>query len=190
VDQGTEIVSGDFVAQMRDSVLNTFDITDSEEPFTSYLPARLFIGGTYRIKDNLFAGIVNRYAFYRNKVHASFTLQGGVDLAEQLLATVSWSYLNNSIRNVGAGIAYHGRGLQFHLVSDNLLGFLYPFHTRTISLRAGFGLMFGCPGNKEKEIETESYGPGPKGGNCSWKGDLRKEKKRRKRAERLQNSNI
>ena len=184
VDPSTVIISVGFVQEIIDSVINAFDVTVSQEPYYSFLPAQLFLGGTYQLKENITLGVVNRNVIFRRKVHSSLTLSANADLADRILATVSWSYLNNSIKNIGAGLAYHGKGFQFHVVSDNLLGFFYPFDTRTINLRAGFNVMFGCPRNKKEQLEGESYGPMPRVDNCSPSVSSKKRARQVKRASR------
>ncbi|MCK4750289.1 MAG: hypothetical protein KAT15_24705 [Bacteroidales bacterium] len=183
-EPGTDIISGDFLTEMSDSLLNALDITLSQDPYTSFLPAQLFLGGSYRVKDNLALGAVNRNLIFRNKIHSSLTLSASADVADRFLATLSWSYLNNSVNNIGAGLAYHGKGFQFHVVSDNLLGFFYPFNTRSVNFRTGFNLMFGCPKNKREVLEGESYGSTPKGGDCSWTGHQKIRKKYQKKTRR------
>jgi len=188
VDPGTDVISFAFAQEMVDSLFNSFDATVSQSPYTSYLPSQLFLGGSYQVKENITLGLVNRNVIFRSKLHSSLTLSAQADLADRFLATLSWSYLNNSIKNIGAGMAYHGKGFQFHVVTDNLLGFFYPFDTRTVNLSAGFNVMFGCPRNKKEELEAESYGRMPRGGDCSWTGRQKKREllKRKKRAGKLQ----
>jgi len=184
VDPSTEIISGGFIREIIDSIVNAFDVTVSQKPYFSLLPTQLFLGGSYQIKENIALGVVSRNVIFRHKVHSSLTLSANADLANSILATVSWSYLNNSIKNIGAGLAYHGRGFQFHLVSDNVLGFFFPFNTRTINLRAGFNVVFGCPRNKKEKQEGESYGPMPRTGNCSPSVSPKKRERQIKRAAR------
>ncbi|MCK5134497.1 MAG: hypothetical protein KAR19_01820 [Bacteroidales bacterium] len=183
-DPGTDIISFDFLADIRDSLLNSFDVSVSQAPYFSYLPAQLFLGGSFHIRENIKLGLVNRNVIFHSKAHSSVTLSANADLADRILATVSWSYLNNSIKNIGAGLAYHGKGFQLHLVSDNLLGFFYPFDTRSVNLRAGFNVMFGCPRNKKEKLESESYGPMPMVGNCSPAVSPKKRERQIKRASR------
>lgn len=187
VDAGTDVISFDFAEELIDSLINSFDLTLTQDPFTSTLPAQLYLGGSYRVKEQLTLGAVNRNVFFRNKVHSSLTLLAQADLAERVLATVSWSYLNHSFLNIGAGIAYHGRGFQLHAVSDNLLGFFYPFDTRTVNLRVGVNLLFGCPRNAQERLEESAYGRLPNGGNCAWSGKPKNRERMMHRAARKQN---
>ena len=181
-DPGAGVISDAFLNEMTDSILNAFDVTATQTPFTSTVPAQLFLGGSYHWKENITLGAVNRNLVFRNKIHSSLTLSARVDLLDRFLATVSWSYLNNSVKNVGAGLAWYGKGFNFHLVTDNFLGFFYPFDTRTVNLRMGFNVIFGCPKGKKEVLEGESYGNQPKGGDCSWATHRKISKKYRKKS--------
>jgi len=187
IDTETSAVSWDFFDEFIDSVFNSFDVTVTQQAYFSFLPAQLFLGGSYQLRDKLSVGAVNRNIFFRGKLHSSLTLQASSEFTEGFLATLSWSYLNHSIANIGAGIAYIGKGVQFHLVSDNIFGFFYPFNTRTINLRMGVNLMFGCPRDKVTKLQNESYGLMPKGGNCSWTDKPGKRKRQMERAAKKQN---
>ena len=177
-----DVVSSTFVSDIRDSLVDAFDYTTTQEPYTWFHPTQLFLGGTYRFRENIYFGLVNRNVRYSSKIHSSLTLSAHADLADRILATVSWSYLNNSLKNIGLGLAYHGKGFQFHAVTDNLLGFFYPFDTRTLNLRFGINLMLGCPRNRQQELREESYRGMPKGGHCPYARDPDKFEKKQKKA--------
>lgn len=166
VDAQNALVSFDFLEQMVDSLFNSFQAEVTHVPFFSLTPAQLYLGGTYRLNDRFTLGAVNRNVIFRSKLHSSFTVTLQTELANRFLATASWSYLNNSLSNLGAGIAYTGRGLQFHVVSDNLIGFFFPFDTRTLNFRAGMNILLGCPGGKKKTLPGASYGPMPSPPGC------------------------
>lgn len=189
VDAGTDVISFDFAEEILDSILNSFDFTVTQRPFSSTLPLQLYLGGSYRLNERFSLGAVNRNVIFRSKVHSSVTLLAQADLGGRLLGTASWSYLNNSLLNIGAGIAYHGSGFQIHAVSDNLLGFFFPFDTRTVNLRVGFNLLFGCPRNKQENLEAAAYGSLPTGGNCSWTRKPKIRERQMQRAARRQNRN-
>lgn len=167
VEAGTDLVSFEFLQEMVDSLMNSFRTEISDSPYFSAVPAQLYLGGKYRLNQKITLGAVNRNVIFRSKLHTSFTFILQAELAKRLLATASWSYLNNSLANLGAGIAYTGRGLQFHLVTDNLTGFFFPFDTRTVNLRAGVNILLGCPGGKRDRLPSASYGSLPSPPGCS-----------------------
>ena len=129
-------------------------------------------------------GVVNRNVIYRNKLHSSLTLSANTTVWNKFSASLSWSYLNNTYKNVGLGLAWHGRGLQFHMVSDNVLGIIKPLDARNLNLRFGFSLMMGCPKNKEEEQQmSNEFSPMNKG-NCYWVKGLDKNYKKIKKKKR------
>jgi hypothetical protein len=182
VDAGTDVVSREYFDEMIDSLRNSFSEEVTQQPYVSFTPVQLFLAGTYKLRENMTLGIVNRNVVFRSKLHSSLTLSVQTELADRFLATASWSYLNNSLANLGAGIAYTGPGVQFHLVSDNFLGFFFPFDTRTLNLRAGINLLLGCPRNRKKTIENQNYGSMPDPENCGLGEQRRNEQKKQKRA--------
>ncbi len=186
-DIESELVSSAFLTEMGDSLLNAFETTVTRDPFNSFFPTQLYLGGSYQWRENISFGVVNRNLILSSKLHSSVTLSARVDLLDRILATVSWSYLNNSLKNVGLGIAYHGKGFQLHAVSDNLLGFFTPFNTRTLNLRFGINLMLGCPRNKKEKLQEESWGKPTISGECPWAEDPSKTRKKRIRAARKRN---
>jgi hypothetical protein len=169
---------------MVDSLFNSFEAEVTQVPFFALTPAQLYLGGTYRLNDRFTLGAVNRNVMYRSKLHSSFTATLQTELANRFLAMASWSYLNNSLANLGAGIAYTGRGLQFHLVSDNLIGFFFPFDTRSLNVRAGMNILLGCPGGKRDRLPSESYGSLPTPPHCSRNIFSRSREKKLERAAR------
>jgi hypothetical protein len=187
VDTETTTVSWDFLSEFIDSVMNSFDISVTQEPYVSVLPAQLYLGASYQLREKLSLGAINRNVLFRGKLHSSLTFQASSRFSEGFLATFSWSYLNHSFKNLGAGIAYYGKGLQFHVVTDNFLGFFYPFDTRTLNLRMGVNVMFGCPRDKKSKMQNESYGRMPRGGNCSWTERPGKRDRQMRRAAKKQN---
>ena len=186
VDPGTDVVSFEYFEEMIDSLLNSFSEEVTQQPYLSFMPVQLYLAGSYKLRENVTLGMVNRNVIFRSKLHSSFTMSVQTELADRFLATASWSYLNNSLVNLGAGIAYTGPGVQFHVVTDNVLGFFFPFNTRTLNLRAGVNLMLGCPRNRKKTIETENYGSMPDPESCGLgENRLKKERDLRRVSKRI-----
>ncbi len=170
IDPGTDVISFAFINEIRDSLINSFDISAAQESYTYVYPAQLYLGVSHRLHDRLTAGVVNRNVLFKKKLHSSVTLTAQRTFLKGFMAAFSWSYLNNSVKNVGAALAYTGKGFQFHVSSDNLLGFFYPFNTRTAQIRAGCNIVFGCGGQRKKRNRSPSYGNLPGAGDCSWNG--------------------
>jgi len=186
VYEGIEGNGGDSPSSLLDEIIdtlqNSFPVSLSQAPFIMLAPSQLFLGASYRMREHLSLGLVNRNLFLRSKLHSSVTLSATADYKGRLSGTVSWSYLNRSLENIGLAIASQGKGIQFYLVSDNVIGFFQPFNTRTLNLRAGCNLLLGCPRNKKEQLEAASYSGMPAGGDCSWTEKRKQRSKRYKKA--------
>jgi hypothetical protein len=175
---GSNFNSTDYMTELTDSVTDAFDHNVSQDAYYSWLPTQIYLGGIYQYKPKLGIGAVSRNVIYRNKLHSSLTLSANTTLWNKLSGSLSWSYLNNTYKNIGLGLAWHGRGLQFHMVSDNVLGIIKPLDARNLNLRFGFGFLFGCPKNKKEEQELSNPYNSMIKGNCYWAKKLDKNYKK------------
>lgn len=181
VGLGTGFENTDYILDIRDSLSNSFEQTVTQEKYYSWLPTQIYLGGMYQYKPKLGIGFVNRNVIYRNKLHSSITLSANTKLWNKFSASLSWSYLNNTYKNVGLAVAWHSRGLQFHMVSDNVWGIIKPTTARNLNLRFGFGIMLGCPKNKKEELKmSNEFSPMNKG-NCHWVKSMDKNYKKSKK---------
>ena len=178
LEQGTD--QSDFFSSIADSISKGFDQTVKGGRYYSWLPTQIYLGGTYKFHPILTFGAVNRNTIYRNKLHSSLTLSANLKLKKSFAGSLSWSYLNNSFKNIGVAVAWFGEGGQFHITSDNVLGFFKPFDARNISLRFGAGFMLGCSQRDKKQLKIRSKYKIIKKANCTWyKVFLRKQKRKK-----------
>ncbi|MCA1747832.1 MAG: DUF5723 family protein, partial [Bacteroidales bacterium] len=153
-----------YYRDLADSIVGDPVYEISREPYLSALPAQLFLGGSYRWRKNVDLGMVLRGVLVNRRVVGSATASANMHIAEHFHASVSWSLLNNSFMNAGVGVAYTGRGVQMYAVSDNVVGLFRPLDTRSVNLRLGMNLMFGCPMNYFRSREPKrSMVPCPPG---------------------------
>lgn len=181
IEPGGDAVSTSFLEEMIDTLQNSFYTTLSHQAYSSLMSSQLYLGWAYQLKEHFSVGMVNRNLILRSKLYSSLTLSATADLKKKVWGTLSWSYLNRNLRNIGAAIAIQGKGFQLHMASDNLLGFFQPFDTRTVNFRVGCNIMFACPRNKKEELEAASYAGNLAGGNCSWAYQKKLRRKRNKK---------
>lgn len=175
---GSDFNSTDYMTELTDSVTDAFDHNVSQDAYYSWLPTQIYLGGMYQYRPKLGIGAVSRNVIYRNKLHSSLTLSANTTLWNKFSGSLSWSYLNNTYKNVGLGLAWHSRGLQFHMVSDNVLGIIKPLDARNLNLRFGFGFLFGCPKTKKEEQKLSNPYNSMNSGNCFWAKKLDKNYKK------------
>jgi hypothetical protein len=143
--------------------------------YVYFLDPRLYLGATYKLNDRLDANLLLYNRFLPIKIQTSVTASIVSRPLKNLETSLSWSYMNRSISNVGIGIAYGRSPVQVYLVSDNILGFFWPMSTKNVNVRFGLNLHFGC----RDRFDINQCG-------CGWlrnaeERTVRKEKFRRKR---------
>ena len=123
------------------------------------------------MNDHLNIGLLYSGIIYYNKINSSLTLSANSTLIKNLNASLSYSYINKSMNNLGVGVAVGRSPAQFYIITDNILGFFWPLSARNINLRFGLNLIFGC--NEKMKV---------KGPECFW---IKSAEKRRDRMKRL-----
>lgn len=180
------VSTGSYLSDLLDSIASSMDYTLGTASYTSMMPVQLYLGTSYRYSDQLRFGLVNRNTFYRSKMHSSISAVALSRPSKNLSASLSWTWMNHSIAHIGLGLAWNGPGFQFHLVSDNILGFFFPLDTRTVNLRAGMNFMLACKDQGNKRSAASGYGKSPLG-KCPSGADPKEQKRQGRKRSRLFN---
>lgn len=135
--------------QRVDSIINLFDAQHQVDKYTSYLNPKIYLGGTYKLNDMFTVGAHLRGELFQHTFHTSMTASGMANVKKWFSASLSYSYLNNSYNNIGAGIVLKGGPAQFYIVTDNVVGFIWPQSTRNFNIRMGVNMIFGCKKNSK-----------------------------------------
>ncbi len=128
-----------------DSIAETFKTSESTDAYTSYLPMHIYLGANYRINENSFGGGVIHTEFFKRTIQPTVTLSYNLQVGRHLTTSLSYSYMNHTFDNVGAGLAVNVGALQFYTVTDNIIGLIAPLDARNSHVHFGFNLIFGRP---------------------------------------------
>jgi hypothetical protein len=138
---------------LKDSISNAFKFSNQKKSYFTWNTTKVYAGGTYDLMDHLNAGLLTKLDIYDLNLHPSITASLNYTPFRFLAVSASTSFMNNTIRNLGFALALGGPGLQFYIVTDNIplnfvkdqaSGLLWPYNARTLDLRFGFNLNFGC----------------------------------------------
>ncbi|MFH2094448.1 MAG: DUF5723 family protein, partial [Bacteroidota bacterium] len=135
----------------QDSMIRLVNREYNTDNYTTYLNPKIYLGGTYKINDMFTTGALWRGELWQHRFMTSFTLTGQVFVKRWFSGTLSYSVMNSTFTNVGAGAMFKVGPTQFYLVTDNVFGFIWPQAVRDINLRWGINLVFGC---KKRTSET------------------------------------
>lgn len=163
-----------------DNLLNAFSdsmqLNATPDKYWTVLPPRIIAGGTYKLRDDLKAGVQGEAIFHRSKIIPSATISAHYEPFDALQVMASYTVQYYSLKNFGFGIVVGRNPLQFYAISDNLIGNIWPLTTRNLNLRFGLNINLGC---REKQKESVPGGKGMLQGNCYWlEKSIQKEKKK------------
>jgi hypothetical protein len=145
--------------EMIDSLKNAFKVSETNESFTTYLPFGLTVGGCYSLTPDLSLGVLSYTRFIGEQVKEALTLSANANIGTSFSASLSYTAINNSYDNIGAGLAFRAGFVQFYMLTD-MIPFSWnkiivdngsvplPVSFNTLNLRLGMNLVFG---NRIKE---------------------------------------
>lgn len=146
--------------ELLDSLKNSFTITDQSTPFRTRLPGTITLGASYNITDNLLLGVVSGNMLVNGHLRSSLMLSANANLGSSLSLGLSYTAINRSWDNLGAGLSLRLGVFQFYTVADKIpimynkilmpegeggSGFplLLPDRWNMLTIRAGMNLVFG-----------------------------------------------
>ena len=133
----------DVMEDLTDSISDAFRFNDKAGSYSRALPTKVYLGGSYKLNDRVNVGAVSRTEIFNGKLRPSLSLSANTRVIRNFSASLSYSMVNNSYNNIGAGIAAKLGPFQIYAVSDNLLA-MNPNTAKTANLRFGLNMMFGC----------------------------------------------
>jgi hypothetical protein len=112
--------------------------------YTTRLNTKLYAGASYWLTPMINLGILSRTDFRKKFVAESVTASANFSVGRLLNLTLSYSYMNSSFKNAGAGFSFNVGPLNLYMVSDNALNvLLWPDLSRSVNVWIGMNLVFG-----------------------------------------------
>lgn len=170
---GTGAVDGNDLWNAFDALNQNLDEEVTNNAYIRTLDPKLYLGASYQLNDVFNLNLL----LYNRLLPGKLVTGAGVSViarpAEKLEASISWSYINRSFTNVGFGLAYGNEPIQAFVITDNIVGFVLPFEVKTVNLRFGINLFFGCKGR----FNLDDCG-------CEWMRDAEDHRIRMEKARR------
>lgn len=160
----TDVVNGtitiDSLAQeMADSLKNSLKVSDSNDPFTTFLPVGVSLGGSYNVTKRFSVGLLSYSRIIGKQFRESVTLSTNLNLGNAFSTSLCYTIANHQFDNLGAGLAFRPGIFQFYFLADRIpvtwnkiivdkSTIPLPTSWNTINLRLGMNIAFG---NKVKK---------------------------------------
>ena len=143
--------------EILDTLAEEFLYSSGNDGYYTLSPAKIYLGATYQMMENLKIGILSRNELKERRLFPSVTLSANYKPLKHVLATLSYTVANRSLNNIGFGLGVGTEVFQFYVINDNVLGTIYPQTIQNMGIRFGMSMLFGC---RERQKAT--------GAGCFW----------------------
>ncbi len=130
-------------SELSDTLSGALEFTQGEI-YNSRLHTKLFVGTSWYVTPKINFGLLSRTDFLRDKVVEQLTASANFAAGRFLNFTLSYSYINSYLKNMGTGISFNAGPLNLYLISDNTLNLIFwPQEAQSANLWFGMNLIFG-----------------------------------------------
>ncbi|MDZ4715093.1 MAG: DUF5723 family protein [Cytophagales bacterium] len=168
--------NSDYLHQQLDSIKTKFDMKEGPTgSYTTSLPTKFYLGGTYSLKPNLSVGTLFFGETFGDRFSTGMTASLNKNFGKWVSTSLTYTASNRSYNNIGMGVSFNLSPVQIYFLGDNLLmapvslisgqnlnGYLNG--SQLITLRAGINLVFGWDKiEKSSKVKGDSHNPKEKG---------------------------
>ena len=133
--------SSDVAKEIVDSLTSIFNVGNSTKSYSTGLPTKIYLGGSYQWNNYISSGITFYNEFYNSSYRPGLVLSSTFSLRHWLGATLNYGIYSRSSANVGFGLRIRG----FYVLTDNLVALLNYQAVKAASVCFGFNFVIGKP---------------------------------------------
>ncbi|MBK6929635.1 MAG: hypothetical protein IPH12_01785 [Saprospirales bacterium] len=143
---GTDIINGttdslDFTAAL-DTLNDALQFQKTAESFHSTLPARFYIGGTFKPTERWSFGAVVHHQNSERRSATSVGVNAHWAVLKWLTLGVMYSVNGHSATNLGLSVVIRPGPAQLFIISDNALNAATPYGSAAVNFRFGGAVVF------------------------------------------------
>lgn len=126
---------------ITDSLEAAFDFKEvSGNSYNRSLSSRVFLGVNYHLNERHTFGLLYHGRIWENSLYNDFSANYQGKLLRNLQLSLSYSVINGTYNNVGAGLMLKAGPMQLYLLSDNVLHLLMYENLQTSNVRIGLNV--------------------------------------------------
>lgn len=147
-----------------DDLIDELDSTFSfvEEDGISYsrsLPMEAYFNVTHSFNSTHHLSATYHLRSWNNEAFHDVGLSYQAKLGKTFNFVLGYNMINGTWNNISSGFSLNMGGFQWHLMSDNAYGLMYPGRTHTVNIRTGFSFRFGRKRMEDRLAKFESEVP-------------------------------
>ena len=143
---GSDILNGttdslDFTAAL-DTLNDALQFEKTADEFTSSLPTRIYVGGTYQLTERWSLGAVVHHQNSERRKATSVGVNANWSVLKWLNIGAMYSVNDQSATNIGLSLVLKPGPVQVFILSDNALNAVTPYGSAAVNFRFGGALVF------------------------------------------------
>ena len=112
--------------------------------YSRRLNTKVYLGASWDATPNISLGLLSKLDFLSEAITPQFTASANFHAGRILHFTLSYSYINQYFKNIGAGISLNAGPFNLYVISDNALNAVFwPQELQSANLWVGLNLMIG-----------------------------------------------
>lgn len=135
-------LTGDSVSldQALDTIAQIFDFRADSTSYTTTLPTKVYLSGSFDLTDKWTIGALVFSEFYRGELFNTFALSARGEVLNWLSVGVTYAVVQNTYANIGLNTAFKLGPMQLFAATDNVIAAFDPENSRYFNFRAGLNV--------------------------------------------------
>jgi hypothetical protein len=130
---------------LLDSIIETVKIGMTQNPYTTMLTGKIYLGASYDLTEKVRFGGVFRTRIYDYKFYNQFTVSANVQPISMFSASLSYSIYGGSYMNLGLGLSMRAGPFNLYFVTDQApSAYFWPKEFASMNFRLGMNIVWGC----------------------------------------------
>ena len=125
-----------------DSLENTFNFSEENENYSTNMPVKIYLSGTYQLNEKIQLGGLLYYENYRGEHFPVLGLSVNTKFKKIFNVGATYSARKDSVFNLGLNFAIKYKAFQLFATADNVVGAFQPYKSSNVNFRTGLNLLF------------------------------------------------
>lgn len=131
--------------ELLDSIQEELKVKVTQDPYTTNLSGKIYLGAAYNLTDKIRFGGVFRTRIQDFKFYNQFTISANVQPISMFSASLSYSIYGNSYMNLGLGLSLRAGPINLYFITDQApSAYFWPEEFTALNFRFGLNVVWGC----------------------------------------------
>ena len=126
-----------------DTLREIYEVVETSVSYSTTLPSRFYLSGTYRLRDNWSVGGLVYLERYREEVNTAVAIGSNMDILPILNVGATYAFRSERLDNLGLNATLLLGPVQLMAATDNIVTAFRPKDSHSANLRLGLNVLLG-----------------------------------------------